>query len=46
MADKNRFRPESTEAEIDALVDNIHGRTVDPGVFNKTLFYSSLLDLK
>ena len=31
MADKRRFGPELTEAEIDALVDNV----VDSGVFNK-----------
>ena len=30
MADKSRFGLELTEAEIDALLDNI----VDPGVFN------------
>ena len=33
MADKSRFGPELTEAESDALVDNV----VDLGVFNKTI---------
>ena len=33
MADKSRFGLELTEAEIDALLDNV----VDPGVFNKTI---------
>ena len=33
MAVKSRFGPELTEAESDALVDNVVG----PGVFNKTI---------
>ena len=51
MADKSRFEPELTGAEIDALVDNTtlrehQRRVVDAGVLVKQLFYSGLLDIK
>ena len=46
MADRSRFGPELSEAEIDALVDNVviivlllktPGSTVESGVFSKRL---------
>ena len=42
MADKSRFGPELTEANI----QNQHGRVVDPGVFNKTIILLGLAGYK
>ena len=52
MADKSRFGPGLTEAEIDALVDKYYPRkhqrrVVDPGVFtNKTIILLGLTGYK
>ena len=46
MADKSRLGPELTKAEIDALVNTIHGRVVDPGVFHKTIILLGLARYK
>ena len=43
MADKSRFGPKLTEAEVDALID---GRVVDPGVFNKTIIRLGIAGFK
>ena len=42
MADKNRFGPELSEAEIDALVEEL----LILEFVIKQLFYSGLLDVK
>ena len=44
MADKSSFRPQLTEAEIDALVDNTTPKR--PGVFNKTVILLGLAGYK
>ena len=43
MADKSRFGPELTEAEIDA---SVCVRVVDPGAFNKTIILLGLAGCK
>ena len=42
MADKSRFEPESSEAEIDASVEEL----LIPEFLIKQLFYSGLLEIK